>query len=288
MKLAQDFNGEIVSADSRQVYRYMDIGTAKPTPAERSLVPHHLVDMVDPDGAFDIAAYMEAGYRAIDDIISRGRVPVLAGGSGLYVWALLEGWQIPKVAPDTGFRKQLEERAARGESEKLFDELNHMDPEAAARIDPRNVRRVIRALEINQSPGLASRPAKVKPGFDALVIGLTANREALYARIDQRVDGMVERGLVEEVRGLVDRGYMPELPSMSGIGYRQILYYLDGKISLREAIQQVKNESHRLVRMQYNWFSPKDDRIHWFDADADAYNQVKTLVSGFLKTKDRI
>ena len=283
MKLAQDLNGEIVSADSRQIYRYMDIGTAKPSPEEQALVPHHLINIAEPDEAFDLAQYLEAGCQAVGEIISRGRVPIVAGGSGLYVWALLEGWQVPKVAPDTAFRKTLEDRAARGESGCLFEELKHLDPEAAGRIDPRNVRRVIRALEIKQNPGLAAQPAKIKPEFESLVVGLTEKREALYARIDDRVDGMVDRGLVDEVRGLISRRYSPELPAMSGIGYRQIAAFVQGKITLEEAVQQVKNESHRLVRMQYNWFSPKDDRIHWFDADADPYMPIKTLVTGFLK-----
>jgi tRNA dimethylallyltransferase len=261
----------------------MDVGTAKPSAEELSLVKHHLINIVNPDEAFDLARYLELGYKAIDDGISRGRIPILAGGSGLYVRALLEGWQIPKVAPDFSFRKLLEERAARGESDNLFDELKHLDPESAARIDPRNVRRVIRALEIKQNPDLAARPEKIKPPFESLIIGLTAKREALYARIDDRVDGMVKRGLVEEVRGLINRGYGPELPSMSGIGYQQIASFLQDKISLEEAVQQVKNESHRLVRMQYNWFSPKDDRIHWFDVDTDPYGRVKQLVTEFLK-----
>lgn len=284
LKLAQDFHGEIISADSRQVYRYLDIGTAKPSRAEQTSVPHHLVDIVDPDQNFSLAQYQEMAYKTIDEIASLGHVPLLVGGSGLYVWAVLEGWQIPKVAPDVGLRKRLEGRAAQGESEKLYEELKQLDAEAAGRIDPRNVRRVIRALEIKQNPGASSKALKTKPPFDELIVGLTASREALYRRIDERVDDMVSRGLVEEVKSLVDKGYKLELPSMSGIGYRQIGAFLQGKISLDEAVQQVKNESHRLVRQQYNWFGPKDDRIHWFDVDNEPYIKIKTMVKEFLNT----
>ena len=159
-----------------------------------------------------------------------------------------------------------------------------LDAGAASRIDPRNVRRVIRALEIKQNPGASSKGLKTKPPFDELIVGLTASREALYRRIDERVDSMVNRGLVEEVKSLVDKGYKLELPSMSGIGYRQIGFFLQGKISLDEAIQQVKNESHRLVRQQYNWFGPKDDRIHWFDVDNKPYIKIKAMVTEFLNT----
>ncbi len=284
LKLAQDFHGEIISADSRQVYRYLDIGTAKPTGAEQALAPHHLIDIIDPDQSFSLAQYQELAYKTIDEVSSRGRLPILAGGSGLYVWAVLEGWQIPKVAPDAGLRQRLEDRAAQGESEKLYEELKQLDAEAASCIDPRNVRRVIRALEIKQNPGASSKALKTKPTFDELIVGLTTSREALYRRIDERVDSMVSRGLLEEVRSLVNKGYGLELPSMSGIGYRQIGFFLQGKISLDEAIQQVKNESHRLVRQQYNWFGPKDDRIHWFDMDNAPYIKIKTTVTEFLNT----
>ena len=163
LRLAQDLHGEIITADSRQIYRLMDIGTAKPTPHEQAVVAHHLIDIVFPNEAFDLATYLEIGYKAIDTIFSRGKLPILAGGSGLYVWALLEGWQIPKVLPDADFRKRLEARAARGESQNLFEELKHLDPEAAGRIDSRNVRRVIRALEVNKNPDLSLRPPKIKP-----------------------------------------------------------------------------------------------------------------------------
>lgn len=283
LKLARDFNGEIISADSRQIYRGLDIGTAKPSAEEQNTVAHHLIDIADPGGDFSLAQYQELAYKAIDAVALRGGLPLFVGGSGLYVWAVLEGWQIPKVLPDLALRRMLEERAANGESAKLYQELEQLDAGAAGRIDPHNVRRVIRALEITQAPGANSKPAKIKPPFEQLIIGLTASRESLYRRIDERVDDMLSRGLVQEIKNLVSQGYALELPAMSGIGYRQIGFFLQGKISLEEAVQQVKNESHRLVRVQYNWFSPKDDRIKWFDTSSDYYSQVTTLVREFLK-----
>jgi tRNA dimethylallyltransferase len=283
VKLAQDVEGEIISADSRQIYRYMDIGTAKPTAAEQSLVPHHLINIVDPDQGFNLAQYKEMAYKAIEDTQSRGHLPILVGGSGLYIWATLEGWQIPMVAPDIELRKRLEERAANGEAQALYCELIKLDPDAANRIDPRNIRRVIRALEIKQNPQTTLKAGKTKPPFDELIIGLTASREKLYQRIDERIDDMVYRGLVEEVTSLVKMGYDLALPSMSGIGYHQIGFYIQGEISLEESIQQVKYESHRLVRQQYNWFSLKDDRIKWFDINMVTYTHIKAMVSEFLK-----
>jgi tRNA dimethylallyltransferase len=283
LRLARDLNGEIISADSRQVYRYLDIGTAKPTHSEQSLVPHHLIDIIDPDRDFSLAQYQEMVYKTIDEVASRGHIPLLVGGSGLYVWSVLEDWQIPRVAPDMDLRKRLEKRAADGEKEKLYEELKQLDADTAGRIDPRNIRRVIRALEIKQNSIPSAAPTKIQPPFNYLIVGLTAAREMLYRRIDERVDSMIARGLVEEVWGLVAKGYGLELPSMSGIGYRQIEAFLQGKIGLDEAIQQVKNESHRLVRQQYNWFGLKDDRIHWFDIDANPYAQIKALLTEFLK-----
>jgi len=283
LKLTGDFKGEIISADSRQIYKMLDIGTAKPTVAEQKLTPHHLIDVVVPDQDFSLAQYQQQAYQAIDAISARGKIPILAGGSGLYVWAVLEGWQIPKVAPDSTLRHELEARAAGGEAAQLFAELQQLDAEAAARIDSRNVRRVIRALEIKHHPEKVAAPSKVLPPFESMTIGLTCPRELLYERIDQRVEAMMKQGLVDEVKGLIETGYVAELPSMSGIGYRQIAAYLSGSISLADAIQQIKYESHRLARQQYNWFSLKNDTIHWFDITDNFYDDLHRLVSNFLE-----
>ncbi|MCL2281034.1 MAG: tRNA (adenosine(37)-N6)-dimethylallyltransferase MiaA, partial [Dehalococcoidia bacterium] len=283
LKLANDFDGEIVSADSRQIYRMLDIGTAKPTISEQKLVRHHIIDVAEPDQAFSLAQYQQLAYQGINNISDRNKLPILTGGSGLYVWAVLEGWQIPKVAPDLTLRHELEARAARGEAAQLYAELQQMDAEAAARIDHRNVRRVIRALEINRQPQKTSAPAKTPSPFSQLVIGLTCSRGALYKRIDMRVEGMIEQGLVDEVRSLIAKGYSTELPAMSGIGYRQIAAYLQGNTTLPDAIQQIKYESHRLARQQYNWFSLKNDTIHWFDVSGNYYDHLHVIISEFLK-----
>jgi tRNA dimethylallyltransferase len=271
LRLAQALGGEIVSADSRQVYRYMDIGTAKPTPQERALVPHHLIDIADPDEDFSLAQYQQLALKAIEEINQRQKLALLVGGSGLYVWSVLEGWQIPAVAPNPEFRRHLEARAASGGKDELYQELARLDPVAAQRIDPRNVRRTIRALEVHRraEAPISQLQGKAPPAFNTLIIGLTAQRQELYHRTDLRVDDMIKRGLVDEVRQLLDRGYDAGLPSMSGIGYKQIGLFIKGKLTLAEAVQQTKFETHRLVRHQYSWFRLKDVRIGWFDIDRD-------------------
>ena len=267
LRLAQDFNGEIVSADSRQVYCHMDIGTAKPSRQELSLVPHHLVDTINPDEDFSLAQYQQLAYKAIDDIQQRDKLVLLVGGSGLYVWAVLEGWGIPQVPPDPEYRHSLQEQAARGETGELYQELMKVDPVAARSVDQHNVRRVIRALEVYRYAGtpFSQLQRKQAPPFNALIIGLTADRAEVYHRVDLRVDEMIERGLVEEVRKLVTMGYDFNLPAMSGIGYKQIGMFLRGELTLETAVQQIKFETHRFVRHQYNWFRLSDSRIQWFD-----------------------
>jgi len=284
LKLACDFNGEIISADSRQVYRMLDIGTAKPTTAEQELIPHHLIDVAQPDQDFSLAQYQHMAYQAIEGVSACGKLPILAGGSGLYIWAVLEGWQIPKVAPNSALRRELEARAANGEAPQLYAELQQLDRKAADRIDPRNTRRVIRALEISRKQDKNLAPSKTAPSFDQLIIGLTCSRAALYERIDRRVEKMMQQGLLNEVRELVAQGYDAELPAMSGIGYRQIITHLQGASTVDEAVQQIKYESHRLARQQYNWFSLKNDTIHWFDINDDYYDRLSIRVSHFLKT----
>ena len=284
LRLAQTFDGEIVSADSRQVYRYMDIGTAKPTQQELSLIPHHLLDIIRPDEDFSLAHYQQLSCRAIDDIQERNKLPLLVGGSGLYVWTVLEGWEIPEVPPDIDFRRSLEEKAARGETEELYQDLTKIDPVAAQSIDRRNVRRLIRALEVSKSAGVPfSRLQRKKaPPFNTLIIGLTAERIELYRRTDLRVDRMIEQGLVEEVKKLADMGYDFSLPAMSGIGYRQIGMFLNGELAFEDAVRQTKTMTHRLVRRQYNWFRLKDERIHWFDIQGQIVPEISNLVAQFI------
>jgi tRNA dimethylallyltransferase len=218
-------------------------------------------------------------------------LPLLVGGSGLYVWSMIEGWTIPQVPPDREMRRRLEFRAEQDDSQSLYRELQAIDPAAAEKINPSNIRRVIRALEIyyatGQPPSRLQR--KEEPGFSVLVIGLTQERSELYRRIDWRVDRMMQRGLVEEVEELIKKGYSPSLPSMSGIGYRQIAQFLRGEMTLSEAISKMKYETHRLARHQYAWFRLSDNRIRWFDvseiqakAGIVTMNEVKALIEGFI------
>jgi len=284
-KLAPVFNGEIVGCDSRQVYRHMNIGTAKPGPAELAVVPQYLVDIINPDEVLSLVQYQALAYRTINEIHARNKVPFLVGGTGQYFWAVVEGWDIPKVPPDMELRRSLEAAAADKGTDILYNELKEVDPEGAARIDPRNVRRVIRALEVYRSRGVpfSKLQNKTSPPYDCLIIGLTMERREIYSRVDGRIDRMIERGLVGEVAKLLEMGYDLKLPAMSGIGYKQIGGYIQGKLTLEDAVRQMKFETHRYIRQQYAWFSLKDEKIHWFDA---AHNNVETditkQVSDFL------
>jgi len=284
LRLAGEVGAEIVSADSRQVYRGMDVGTDKPTAEERQRVPHHLVDIVNPDEEFTLARYQDLAYAAIDDVLARGKVPFLVGGTGLYIKAVMEGWNIPRVRPNEALRTELYQEAEVKGGEALHARLHQVDPVAAEKIDPRNVRRVIRALEVYLETGrpISELQRRRPPPYRVLQIGLTMARAALYRRIDQRVDRMIERGLVEEVRGLVEQGYGYELPAMSGLGYRQIGCYLRGEISLEEAIRLIKRDTRRFVRQQYNWFRLDDEGIRWFQALDDPYERIKGVILQFL------
>ncbi len=282
LELARRFNGEIVSADSRLFYRGLDIGTAKPGAAERAAVAHHLIDICAPDETLSLGQYQRLAYQTIDAILARGRLPILIGGTGQYVWAVVEGWGIPAVAPQPALRAALE---ALGGNE-VARWLAALDPVAATRIDPRNVRRVIRALEVTLVTGrpISELQRKIPPPYDVRLIGLTRDREALYARIDARVDAMMAGGLLDEVRRLRDLGYGRDLPSMSGLGYRQLSAHLAGETTLAEAVARVKFETHRLARQQATWFRADDPRIHWFAAESQTATAIDSIERGLRKT----
>jgi tRNA dimethylallyltransferase len=282
--LGRELEGEIISADSRQIYQGMDIGTDKPTEEERKLVPHHLIDIIAPDQEFTLAQYQERAYRAIEDVLSRNKVPFLVGGTGLYIRAVLQGFLIPRVKPNLPLRRELLQQAERDGAQALHAQLEEVDPEAAASIDPRNVRRVIRALEVYYElrEPISHLQRRKPPPYRTLKIGLTMEREELYRRIDQRVDGMVERGLLAEVQSLAAEGYGYDLPAMSGLGYRQLSMYLRGEVDLLTAISQIKSETHRFVRQQYKWFRLDDETIHWFDMGDEPYEKIKGSVVAFL------
>ncbi len=286
--IARAFKGEVISGDSRQVYRYMDIGTAKPSIEIRRSIPHHLIDVVDPDEPFSLATYSAMAKTAITDVQSRSLVPVLAGGSGLYVWSVLEGWEVPQVTPDMDFRTSMELRARQEGAEAIYREVEAVDPVSAQRIGPTNVRRLIRALELHRAGVAPEGRQKTRFAMPAYVIGLTADRDDLYRRVDERVDRMMQQGLVAETATLLDRGYGPDLTSMSGIGYKQIAAHLRGALGLAEAVAQVKYETHRLVRMQNNWFRATDARIHWYALGHDLEARAKKDIEGFLHEPGRV
>lgn len=267
IRLAQAFDGEIIGADSRQVYRYMDIGTAKPTPEEQSAAPHHLVDVVNPDENLSLAQYQRMAYEAIDAVHERERVPLLVGGTGQYITAVVEGWSIPEVSPNMALRAELEAYAQQHGTDALHQRLQQQDPTAAMKIHPNNVRRVVRALEvcIETSTPISELQRKKPPPYRLLQYGLWLARDALYARADQRVDQMLEAGLLEEVRWLLANGYPATLPAMSGIGYKQLAAYIAGDVPLEQAVQDTKNITHDFIRRQETWFKKHSGGIVWQD-----------------------
>ena len=278
LALAEQLALEVVSADSRTVYRWMDVGTAKPSAEEQRRLPHHMLDVVDPDEAYSLALYQAQALAAIERVAGRGRVPLLVGGAGLYVSAVCDGLALPEVAPDHAFRARLEARA-RGEGYlALQRELDAVDPISAARIDPKNVRRVIRALEVFHATGrpFSAWQQPAAPPVESVRIGLRLERQALYERIDRRIDAWLERGFIDEVRGLLARGFAPRLPSMSGIGYREIASMLRGDLPLDEAVGQIKQTTHQYAKRQMTWFG-RDSRIHWLDAATATAEDVLRL-----------
>lgn len=267
--LALRLGGEIVSADSRQLYQGMDIGTAKPTPEERALVPHHLLDIIAPDTPYTLTQYQADAQAAIAAIHARGHLPLLVGGTGLYIRAVVDNLAIPEVPPQWDLRRDLEAQAAREGAAALHRRLTTLDPASAARIDPANVRRVIRALEVclvTGQPFSTLQGARPSP-YRALLLGLTSERARLYERADRRVDAMLAAGLVDEVRALVACGYDWYVPAMTSLGYGEIGGYLRGETSLEEAVKRLKYHTHSYIRRQYSWFRP-DPRIHWLDSAA--------------------
>ncbi|MBI2459945.1 MAG: tRNA (adenosine(37)-N6)-dimethylallyltransferase MiaA [Candidatus Rokubacteria bacterium] len=271
VRLAREWAMEVVSVDSRQVYRRMDIGTGKPTPEERAAVPHHLLDVVEPDARYDAARFARDAAEAIRGIRARGRLPVLVGGTGLYLRAFLRGLA-PVPGRDPAFRAALAERARREGPASLHAELAAIDPERAARIHPHDLVRISRALEIHRASGeppsrlLAWR--RTVPGEGVLVLGLTVPRSRLYARLEARVEAMLARGLLEEVRGLLRAGFSPELPALQGIGYRHMAAVLAGRLPLGEAIRAMKRDTRRYAKRQWAWFA-REPGVLWVEVEPD-------------------
>jgi tRNA dimethylallyltransferase len=268
IQLAERLMGEIVSADSRLFYRGMDIGTAKPSLEERARVPHHLIDIAEPDETWSLVAFQRAARLSIADIHTRGRLPFLVGGTGQYLRAVTEGWQAPPAQPDPRLRAALETWAGEIGPLGLHARLANLDVEAGRQIDPRNLRRTVRALEVILSTGrpFSAQRQHGQALYRLLTLGLTRPRSELYARIDSRIEAMFAAGFVDEVRGLLAKGYSPDLPAFSAIGYPQVIDYLQGRTTYAEAVMLIKRLTRQFVRRQANWFKASDPRIRWFTA----------------------
>ena len=283
--LAEALQAEIVSADSRLLYRSMDIGTAKPTPDQRRRVPHHLIDIADPNDTWSLARYSAAAKNTLQKLHARGCLPMLVGGTGQYLMAILEGWEPPPKPPDEEFRRAMEALAEAEGPGILHQRLEAIDSQTAARIDYRNVRRVIRALEIHHITGLPPSQVRRKnpSGLLDFRVGLQLPRPELFARVDARIDSMIEAGFVDEVRSLLVNGVSPQTPAMSAIGYQQIVRFLQGEISEQDAIRAIRRATRQLVRKQANWFKVDDPRIHWFLAKPGVEASILALTREWLR-----
>ena len=287
IQLAERLNGEIVSADSRLFYRGMDIGTAKPTSEERARVPHHLIDVADPDEIWSLAVFQQKATEVIADVHLRGKLPFLVGGTGQYVRAVTEGWTPPEVEPDPRLRGVLEHLAEEKGIYWLHEGLKRVDPAAATKIDARNLRRTVRALEVIMTTGrpFSQQRRQSNSPYNLLVIGLKRPRAELYQRIDERIEAMFAAGFVDEVKSLLDKGYLPDLPTMSAIGYRECIQVVNGRLSAEQAKVEMRRATRIFVRRQANWFKEDDPNIYWFEAGTDNTIQlIETLICRHLRT----
>jgi len=281
IEVALRVGGEILSADSMQVYRHMDIGTAKPTPQQRARVPYHLVDYVEPDEEYSVARYKEDAERTLARVRAEGKLPVMVGGTGLYIRAVVDQLDIPIAAPDWDLRRQLEEEAERHGADRLHAQLQAVDPAAAERIDARNVRRVVRALEVYLTTGqpFSSHHAldrRREAKYNLVAFGLTMERERLHRRIEARCNAMMAAGLLAEVQALVERGFGEGLTAMKGLGYRHLLDHLRGEWDLETAVATFKRDTRRYARRQLTWFRA-DARIQWLDVGGGTSEVTATI-----------
>ena len=292
IEMAKRYNGEIISGDSMQIYRGMDIGTAKITKDEMQGIPHHLIDIKEPEENFSVAEFQLLVRAKINEIAKRGKLPIIVGGTGLYIQSVIYDYQFSDVPGDEAFRLELEERAKQIGNEALYKELQAVDPESAAQIHPNNVRRVIRALEIFHLTGKTMQDfqRKQQPDlmYETALVGLSMEREKLYERINRRVDIMVEQGLLEEVKSLYNQG-LRNCQSIQAIGYKEIYDYLDGSVTWEEAVEQLKQNSRRYAKRQLTWFRNKMD-VQWFDMTyvnnfAKKIVEISQYVEGKLQVK---
>ena len=270
--LAKALDGEVVSAASMQVYRHMAIGTARPTPEEMEGVPHHMMAVAEPEEAFSVARYVAEATPIVDDILARGKVPLIVGGTGLYIDALRRGRTFSAFRPESGVRERLQEQARNGELPRLFRELEAIDPEAAVRLHPNDEKRILRALEVWYETGETisehdRRTRDLPPRYDGVTLALTyRDRAALYARIDRRVDRMMAAGLAGEVRALLDRGVPPDCTAMQAIGYKELAPAILSGGDLSAAAEEIKLRSRQYAKRQLTWFR-RDKSAHWLELD---------------------
>ncbi|MFH1184580.1 MAG: tRNA (adenosine(37)-N6)-dimethylallyltransferase MiaA [Chloroflexota bacterium] len=268
LQLAERLGAEIVSVDSRLFYRGLDIGTAKPSRQDRARIPHHLIDIAEPDETLSLAAFQKLAHEAIAGIVSRARLPLLVGGTGQYARAVAAGWRPPRVPPNESLRRELARLASERGRQWLHERLRMLDPDAAAAIDPRNVRRTTRALEVILTTGrrFSQQRGHGDSPYRLIAIGLRRPRQELYTRIDARIDAMFAQGLLEETRRLLDRGFRPDLPALSAIGYLQCVKVIRGQLDFDQARAEVRRATRAFARRQSNWFKESDPHIKWFDA----------------------
>ena len=280
IQLAQRLNGEIVSADSRLFYRGMDIGTAKPTPEEMSHVPHHLIDTANPDEILSLAVFQQKATQVIADIHTRNKLPFLVGGTGQYIRAVTQGWSPPEVEPDERLRNELEKQKNDNGIYWLHDKLKNLDPQAAEKIDARNYRRTIRALEVILTTGrkFSEQRGRSESPYGLITIGLTRPRVELYERVDKRIDIMFANGLLDEVKGLLVKGYSPSLPTMSAIGYRECIRVINGELTEEQAKAEIRRATRVFVRRQANWFKESDPNIKWFRVEEGVVQEIEAYI----------
>ena len=281
VRLAAAIGGEIVSADSMQVYRYMDIGSAKATPEERAGIPHHLLDVLDPEEDFNVVRFQTLAKKAVEEIHAKGKIPLIVGGTGFYIQALLYDIDFTENNGDMSYRNMLERKAASGGGEELYRKLQECDPRAAEQIHPHNIKRVIRALEFHHQTGARisdhnDEERQKKSPYHSVYFVLTDERSLLYERIDRRVDRMMETGLVDEVKRLRARGVPKDAISMQGLGYKELYAYLDGAYPLEEAVRIIKRDTRHFAKRQLTWFRRERDVV-WIDRSAFDQDEQKIL-----------
>ncbi|NMB01669.1 MAG: tRNA (adenosine(37)-N6)-dimethylallyltransferase MiaA [Firmicutes bacterium] len=286
LEIAEHFGAEIISADSMQVYRGMDIGTAKPSQAERQRVVHHLLDVVNPDETFNVADYIGLAEQVLQDLQRKATVPIVAGGTGLYVDALLDGFLFPDTSADPEIRQELEE-VAKQDPTSLHIELQKVDPISAKRLHPNDLRRIIRALEVYRRTGepiseLQKKKQATERPYNPLYIGLTRDRSEIYQRVNERVDQMIKEGLVAEVEGLLQK--YPEQPTaLQALGYKEIALYLRGELTLPEAVELLKRDTRRYAKRQLSWFK-RNQRIHWLNRSELSSEGIKEQIYSLWDT----